>query len=359
MKLRNWRSYIIFSLRGWLIWLVSMASASLTCAFLRTISTTDVHVPLIFVLAVLVVSLLTEGYFYGILAAVASVFMVNFAFTYPYAKLDFTIYGYPLTFLTMLTVGCAISALMSRVKEQEELRMEARSEKLRANLLRSLSHDLRTPLTSISGALSAVLEEDTLSEDEKRAFLLGAQQDVEWLYRMSENLLTITRITDVEISRLQLSEELLEEILSAAASNFRKHQTDVALHVHVPEEVLFVRVDAMLIEQVLLNLFYNAVQHGKKTTDIWVDVRTREELAEISVTDNGRGIEKDVLDHLFDGSLASAARSADATRGMGIGLTVCGAIIEAHGGTIRAEQAGETQGKPAAGARFIFTLKRA
>ena len=125
MKLCNWRSYIIFSLRGWLIWLLSMACASLTCVFLRTISTTDVHVPLIFVLAVLVVSLLTEGYFYGILAAVASVFMVNFAFTYPYAKLDFTIYGYPLTFLTMLTVGCAVSALMSRVKEQEELRMEA------------------------------------------------------------------------------------------------------------------------------------------------------------------------------------------------------------------------------------------
>ena len=175
---------------------------------------------------------------------------------------------------------------------------------------------------------------------------------MEWLYRMSENLLTITRITDVEKSSLKLTEELLEEILSSAAAIFRKHQPGTALQVHVPENVMFVLADPLLIEQVLLNLLYNAVQHGRTATAIRVDVQAEEGFAEIAVTDNGCGISRELLAHLFDGTFESAGESADSTRGMGIGLTVCRVIVEAHGGRIWAENTGS-------GARFIFTLRRA
>ena len=149
-----------------------MGAASLVCIALQQVSTSDVHVPIIFVLMVLVVSLLTEGYFYGILAALTSVVAVNYAFTQPYMQIDFSPYGYPLTFMTMLAVGVAVSALMTRVQQQEKLRLETEREKLRANLLRGMSHDLRTPLTGISGSISAVLDNaDVLTEEQKRELL--------------------------------------------------------------------------------------------------------------------------------------------------------------------------------------------
>ena len=144
--------------QGWLVYVLAMAAASVLCLLLQRVSTSDVHVPLVFVLAVLIVSLLTRGYFYGLLAALTSVFAVNYAFTEPYYKMDFTAYGYPLTFMTMTAVGCAVSGLTSLMQERQRLRTESEREKVRANLLRAVSHDLRTPLTGISGSLTAVLE---------------------------------------------------------------------------------------------------------------------------------------------------------------------------------------------------------
>ena len=116
--------YAPLSLKGWLVYLVAMLIASLVCIMLQHVSNSDVHVPIIFVLVVLVVSLLTEGYFYGILAALTSVIAVNYAFTAPYMQIDFSPYGYPLTFMTMLAVGVVISTLMTRVQKQEKLRLE-------------------------------------------------------------------------------------------------------------------------------------------------------------------------------------------------------------------------------------------
>ena len=187
--------YFPLSLRDFTIFLIIMLLTSWLCFALKDISDTDFHVPMIFVLAVLVISLLTNGYFYGSVAAFLSVFAVNWAFTYPYFQMDFSIYGYPLTFLTMLTVGVATSTLATRTKEQDKLRRETEQEKMRANLLRAISHDLRTPLTSISGSITAVLDnDDILSQDEKEQLLLDAKKDSDWLCRMVENLLSITRI---------------------------------------------------------------------------------------------------------------------------------------------------------------------
>ena len=198
--------------KGWLIFVLTLGAASLICALLQHITSSDVHVPMIFVLAVLIVSLSTDGYFYGLLAAIVSVIGVNYAFTYPYMKLDFSVYGYPLTFMTMLAVGFACSTLASHLRMQEQLRLETEREHMRANLLRALSHDLRTPLTSISGSITTVLDEDeALSPDMKRELLAGAKRDAEWLCRMVENLLSVTRISGENSSLIKRDE--LKELL--------------------------------------------------------------------------------------------------------------------------------------------------
>lgn len=350
--LKKLRKYAPLTMRGWLIFFAVMAVASAICALLRGVSATDVHVPLIFVLAVLIIALLTDGYFYGILAALTSVITVNYAFTYPYAKLDFSVYGYPLTFLTMLAVGCVVSALTSRVKEQERVWIESEKEKVRANLLRAVSHDLRTPLTSISGSLAAVLENDgALSREAREELLRDAWKDSEWLCRMVENLLSVTRIGDDGMGHLNKQEELLEEVVGEAVLSFRKRAPELDISVSVPEEPLFVPMDALLIEQVLLNLLDNAALHGGGTSKISVSAERSGSEAVLSVEDNGGGIPADRLDGLFDGALPAArTRKGDGHRGMGIGLTVCRTIVEVHGGTIFAEN---TQ---AGGARFTFTL---
>ena len=344
------RDYAPLSLRGWIVFFTVMAVASAVCAALRGVSSTDVHVPLIFVLAVLVIALLTDGYFYGTLAALTSVVTVNYAFTYPYAKLDFSIYGYPLTFLTMLAVGFVVSTLTSRVRAHERIRMESEKEKVRANLLRAVSHDLRTPLTSISGDLTAVLENDgVLNREAERELLRDALSDAEWLCRMVENLLSVTRIGEGGQSQLQKREELLEEVIGEAVMNFRKRAPGVEILVSVPEEPLFVPMDALLIEQVLLNLLDNAAVHGGVTTRIRVRAERRQEEAVVTVEDNGRGLEPAALSRLFEG-VTPAGKEGDRRRGMGIGLTVCRTILQVHGGTIAGENRKE------GGARFTFTL---
>ena len=357
MKLKNLRqklkTYAPLSLKGWLVYILTMGLASLVCIMLQHISTSDVHVPIIFVLVVLIVSLLTDGYFYGILAALTSVIAVNYAFTAPYMQIDFSPYGYPLTFMTMLAVGVAVSTLMTRVQQQEKLRLETEREKLRANLLRGMSHDLRTPLTGISGSISAVLDNaDVLTDEQQRELLEGARDDADWLCRMVENLLSVTRISDDQIGALHTQEEALEEVIGAAVLSFRKRNPGISVQVSVPDTVLMAPIDPVLIQQVLQNLLDNAVIHGKTTTVIRVQARTENGMAVVSVEDNGVGIDRNRLDKLFDGSLpfAGEQQRSDQTRSLGIGLSVCQAIILAHGGRISAHNL------PDHGACFEFTL---
>ena len=341
------QAYFPLSVRGWLVLLAALSAAALICFFLMMGTTSDVHVPMIFVLAVLVVSLMTEGYFYGLLAALLSVVGVNYAFTFPYLKLDFSIYGYPLTFFTMLTVGLATSTLTTRLKEQEKLRMESERETMRANLLRAVSHDLRTPLTAISGSITTVLEDrGALSEQERHNLLQDVKTDAEWICRMVENLLSITRVGSA--GGIRKEDQLWEEVLSEAVISFRKKHSGVSVSVTVPEAVLLIPMDAMLIEQLLINLMENAVMHGGSTTAILVTTTVSDGMATVRVRDDGSGIEPRLLPHLFDGSLTLSA--PDDRSATGIGLSVCRTIVEAHGGTIRAENHAE------GGAEFSFTL---
>ncbi len=350
-KLRKIKEYFPIYKRGWIVYIAAMLTATAVLTLLQYISESDRHVPLIFVLVALVVSLCTDGYFYGILTAVTGVFTANYTFTYPYSKMDFTLSGYPLTFVTMLAVSVAVCTLATRLKRQEQLRTESEKEKVRANLLRAISHDLRTPLTAISGSISAVLDGNVENEQQKRELLEDARTDAEWLYRMVENLLSITKITDDKMGGLNKQDEMLEEVLAEVALKFRKYSPDVKLSVSVPDELMFVPMDAVLIEQVLINFLNNAVAHGVNTSHIRMKAEVDDKYAVISVTDNGAGIAAGDLEHIFDGTHKfSNSSSPDKGRSLGIGLSVCKTIIEAHGGGISASNT------PEGGACFSFTL---
>lgn len=319
------------------------------CILLQIGDTSDGFASPIFVLAVLLVSRLTTGYLYGLIASVMGVICVNYVFTSPYWAFNFTISGYPLTFLTFLAVSVITSTLTTKIKQQDRLRAESEKEKMRANLLRSVSHDIRTPLTSIMGATSTLLENPGLSPEEQRTLLEDARDDAQWLIRVVENLLSITRIGDSQ-ARITKEPEAAEEVLDGVVRKFRKRFPAIAVEVRAPEELLMVPMDPILVEQVLSNLLENAALHGKNTTHVTLSVQQEGDWARFSVRDNGGGIPAKVLPTLFDGGLKhSETSSGDGKRNMGLGLSVCLAIVRAHGGTMEANNL-------SAGAELSFLL---
>lgn len=337
--------------RNMVITLALLAVAAMLCAVLLDTGRNDIAVPLIFVLAVLLTARFTDGYFYGLFSTIASVFGVNFAFTYPYFEFNFTLTGYPLTFLTMFAVSLVVGMLTEQVKRQSRIQAEAEREKMKANLLRSVSHDLRTPLTAIIGSASVLLEhEDAFTEEEKRELIRHVRDDAQWLVQMVENILSITRINDNAV-RLRKTPEAVEEIVSEAVSKFRKNRT-IPVHVSVPQELLMVPMDATLIEQVLGNLMENVVIHADGATEIAVSVASVEGgRVRFCVEDNGKGIDAEILPKLFEELFPHAKESnADGRRSMGIGLSACMSIVKAHGGMMYA------QNRPQGGACVCFEL---
>ena len=338
-----------FSIRDFLVTTVIFFCATGVCALLQHVNSIDGFAFPVFVLAVLLVSRLTTGYLFGFLASVLGVVCTNFIFTYPYWAVNFTLSGYPTTFLVFLVVSIITCALTTQVRQQERLRAEGEKEKMRANLLRSVSHDIRTPLTSIVGSTSAVLETPGLSLTEQHELLEDVRNEAQWLIRVVENLLSITRMGDHQ-THITTVPEAAEEVLGEAVQKFHRHFPSVTVSVSVPDELLIVPMDAILIEQVLSNLMENAVVHGKTTTEIQLTLRARGNDACFTVSDNGEGIPPKELNTLFDGTLKhSETEGCDGKRNMGLGLSVCQAIVRAHGGSISARNLSE-------GAEFTFRL---
>ena len=344
---KMWRS-IPIHLRDAIFTALLLGIAAAICFVLRSIDENGSFTLLIFVLAVVIISRFTEGYFWGVFSSLFGVICVNFVFTYPFWAFNFRLTGYPLTFLTMLAVSLIISAMNTKIKKQERLRTEAERETMRANLLRAMSHDIRTPLTSIVGNTSAILENgDTLSTEQQRELLRDVNEDAQWLIRIVENLLSITRISSEE-AKVKKEPEPAEEVIESAVAKTHKHYPEVDIRVHLPDELMMVPMDPLLMEQVLVNLMENAVIHGE-THHIDVTLSSEGNCAVFTVADDGRGIPQHLLPRLFDGS-ARSDRSSDGKRSMGIGLSVCRTIVLAHGGVIRGDNRQE------GGAVFTVTL---
>ncbi len=309
------------------------------------------HIVAIFVFAVFLISLLTDGYFYGIAAAFIATLAVNYAFTFPYFSLNFTI---PVNFISaiiMVTLAVLTSTLTTKVKRNEAMKTETEKERMRANLLRAVSHDLRTPLTTIYGSAATLLENrKNLNEEQQTKILVGIKEDSEWLVRMVENLLSITRIDSGKV-KISKTPTVLEELIDSVILKFNKRYPDREISLDIPEEIVVIPMDAILIEQVIINLLENAVQHAAGMTELSLKVFTLGKQAIFEIKDNGSGILPERLPHLFTGYFASADAVADGARhNTGIGLSVCATIIKAHDGEISAENL------KSGGAVFRFAL---
>lgn len=342
------------------IWLtLSIIIIATLISYLFHLATKNsVNITIIYILAILLIARFTSGYLFGVIASLVSILCVNYLFTYPYFAFNFTLAGYPVTFIGMLSISLITSATTTHLKQQahiiterEKLLLEAEKEKMRANLLRAISHDLRTPLTSIIGASSTYLEnKDVLTKHDQTELVEHIYEDSNWLLNMVENLLSVTRIHN-DSATVTTSLEPIEEVVSEAVFRLKKRLPHAEIKVRVPDEFIMIPMDAILIEQVIINLLENAVIHSKTTKPIECHVDYDEEFVFFHIIDYGVGIPEDRRDTLFDGSSSGLANSSDAIKGMGIGLSICKTIILAHQGTISVSTHKE-------GTIFTFKLPR-
>lgn len=211
--------------------------ASLVALLLQRFGSTDTHVPLLFVLAVLFVSRFTQGYVCGIVASMIAVVEVNYVFTYPYFEINFTLTGYP--------------------------------------------------LTSIVGSASGILDnQQVLSKERMLELIQDVKDEAQWLIRIVENLLSVTRING-ENAQIHTDDEIVEEIIGSAVLKFRKRFPQMSVEVVIPTEFLMVPMDGILIEQVIVNLLENSVLHGKTTKNIQIVVNKHANRLIIAIEDDG------------------------------------------------------------------------
>ena len=328
---------------------------------------------LVFVLAVVLISLLTTGYFYGIVASIVGTFCINVYFMVPYASFSLSRAGYPVTMLSMLAISCVVCTLTARVKrqaseairrernakslyEQNErlnaektaIQLESARETIRGNILRAVSHDLRTPLTAISGAASVLLSSGEINP-KNTCLLQDIKADADTLIVMVENLLSITRIQDGKTS-LKKREEMLEEVAGDAILATRRRFPDFEIRLEMSEDLLFLPMEPLLIKQVIVNLLENAIRHSGSTAPITLRLSQQDNWAVVDVRDQGCGLDAALCKSIQEGKPLTQDLSDDSTRGMGIGLSVCQSIIKAHDGFFAAGNS------PEGGAVFRFGL---
>lgn len=331
----------------------------ITCVFLGTSfiislfinNRFEALVPAMFMLAVFLTSVFTRGYIWGIVSALVSVLAVNYAFTFPYFKFNFTIPENLISALIMIIVTLITCALTTKIKFQEMQKSEGEMERMRANLLRAVSHDLRTPLTTIYGSSSAMLENDNnFTEEQKVKMLRGIKEDAQWLTRMVENLLSVTKLDGGNVKIIK-TPTVLEELTDSVLVKFKKRYPDSDVRVNIPDEFILVPMDALLIEQVIINILENAVQHAKGMTELSFTVSANDKKAIFEISDNGCGISPERLKTIFTGYSVDDNNPSDGKNNHGIGLSVCATIIKAHGGNITAGN------QRSGGAVFRFSLE--
>ena len=307
---------------------------------------------LVFVLAVVCISFFTTGYAYGITASIIGTFCINYFFMVPYSAFSLSHTGYPVAMLSMVAISCIVCALTSRVKQQAieavrrekntktlyemneklnaekaAIQLQSARETIRGNILRAVSHDLRTPLTAISGAASVLLSSEDILRSEKNASLANdIKADADALIVMVENLLSVTRIQDGTIP-----------LILTTRRRFPNCHVDLELS----EDILYLPMEPMLIKQVMVNLLENAVRHSGSQSGILLNLFRQDEWAVVEVRDHGKGLPPEVCQAVQSGRPLSRDLNGDSTRGMGIGLSVCQSIIKAHNGFFAAGNAPE------------------
>lgn len=246
-------------------------------------------------------------------------------------------------------IGIALDREMI-YNEQEKIRVEMEREHMRSSMLRSLSHDFRTPLTGIIGDSSLIMNSEDLDAESIRQLAVDINEQAEWLVKMMENILNLTKLESGKLNLCRKT-EVVEDIIYEAASHvigLREHRR---FGVSLPDEVIAAQMDGPMMVQVITNLLDNAVKHTQENGRITVSVSRKEEKVYIMVEDDGEGIDPKILDTLFEEFITAPVASEDQKRGIGLGLAISKGVVEAHGGEIRAENREE------GGARFTFWLR--
>jgi len=361
-------------LKNTLVTVCFLALAYVSSAILLKHTGAENNSALVFTLAVACISLLSTGYIPGIIASLISAVAINYFFMFPFSQFTLTLTGYPVAFLSFLCIACIVSALTTRVKlqaaeairreqrtralcemnqklteEKKEIELEAARESIRSNILRAVSHDLRTPLTAISGAASVLLESEENKSPQNHYLVQDIKENADWLTAMVENLLSITKIQQADM-HLAKTPEVLEEVVGDALMKIRKRFPDYNITLTLTDELLILPMESMLITQVIMNLLENAIRHSDDRDYIELSISRRDNRAAVTVSDRGRGIPTNILQDIQNGRQLPLDRSGDSSRGMGIGLSACQGIIQAHGGLFFADN------RPEGGAVFRFEL---
>ena len=220
------------------------------------------------------------------------------------------------------------------LREKEAVALRAQNERLRANLLRSISHDLRTPLTSISGNASILMSDgDHFDEETKHQLYTDIYDDSIWLIELVENLLAISKIEDNHMN-MQFTTEVLDEVLMAALEHVDRRKSEHRMVVNNSDELLLIKMDARLIVQVIINVVNNAIKYTQQGSVITISTEKQGDKAIIQIADNGPGVGDDEKDRIFEMFYCGSGQSADSQRSLGLGLALCKSIITAHGGEI-------------------------
>ncbi len=326
---------------------------------------------MLYLVGVLFVAVLSHGYYYASVIGLGGFIAINYFFTAPVYSLhifyvnDIVMLA---TFLLTAVVSGLVASRQQQLKElaeqnaaaaealicvqaeQEAARMEAEREKLRADLLRSVAHDLRSPLTAIAGASSLLQDDYTrLNEAEQQRLIADIREESVWLGSLVENILNMTRIIDGHLL-LNKEEESVDDVVTEVVSHIERFMQGRDFHVRLPEEPCFVPMDGRLIEQVYLNLLENALRHTPPGSAISLSVSVQDGFLRSELADLGPGIPEEKRAHLFERFVCFDRAVTDGRRGMGLGLSICRSIVEAHGGSIWVED------NQPCGARFVFTL---
>lgn len=230
---------------------------------------------------------------------------------------------------------CALTLEKEELNEtQKQITLQMQQEQLRANLLRAISHDLRTPLTSISGNAGILMgNSGVLKESQKQSLYTNIYDDSMWLINLVENLLSITRI-DNGTPNLNMHPELIEEVITEALHHINRNSTKYNIKTRLSDELMMANMDSRLIIQVIINIVDNAIQYTPPGSNITINAKKEGAIIRMEIADDGSGISDEAKEKLFDMFYTADNVRGDGRRGLGLGLSLCKTIINAHGGTI-------------------------
>ena len=334
--------------------LACQALATGVTIYLDAVGFSDATIVIVFVLGVLVTAILTDGPLYSLVASLISILCYNYFFISPRGSLQIQGRDYVGTITAMfvfaLLASYLVTTLRQSVRQSMEASLVAEREQMRANMLRSVSHDLRTPLTSITGNADMLLDEEALlTTQSSRKLLQDIHDDAMWLREVVENLLAITRLEDGSVM-LDTDIELVDDVIEEAMRHVSREASQHSIVVEPSCELLLARMDPQLIVQVIVNLVNNAITHTQPGSTIVISSYREGPMVAIEVADDGPGIADDAREQIFEPFSTARSGAADSGRSVGLGLALCRSIVQAHGGSIRLSDADPH------GSRFVFPL---